>query len=81
MTLEDETGFVNMVLWTSVMQRFGVIAKTVGFLGVSGRIQSQDGVVHIIADQLWEPDLRKDRPKSTTGENLSASKKQSRDFH
>lgn len=73
MTLEDESGFVNVVLWTSVMERFGVLAKTVGFLGISGRIQSQEGIVHIIAERLWEPEI---------GSNDSTqTKQQSRDFH
>jgi hypothetical protein len=28
MTLEDETGFVNVVIWESVFQRYSVLAKT-----------------------------------------------------
>jgi len=57
MTLEDETGFVNLVIWKDVFARHEVIAKTSAFLGVTGKIQSQDGVVHLIADELWVPDL------------------------
>ena len=30
MTLEDETGFVNVVVWESVFQRYSVLAKTWG---------------------------------------------------
>jgi error-prone DNA polymerase len=36
MTLEDETGFVNVVVWESIFQRYSVLAKTVGFLGITG---------------------------------------------
>jgi error-prone DNA polymerase len=57
MTLEDETGFVNVVVWESVFQRYPVLAKTVGFLGVSGKLQAEDGVVHLVAEALWEPRL------------------------
>jgi len=57
MTLEDETGFVNLVVWRAVFERFTVLAKTVSFLGVTGRLQVQDGVTHLIADELWRPDL------------------------
>ena len=57
MTLEDETGFVNVVLWDSVFKRYPVLVKTVSFLGVTGRLQVEDGVVHLIAEQLWEPTL------------------------
>jgi error-prone DNA polymerase len=58
MTLEDETGFVNLVVWKRVFDQHSVIAKTAQFLGVSGRIQSQDSVVHLVADTLWRPEVR-----------------------
>ncbi len=57
MTLEDETGFVNVVLWESVFKRYSVLAKTANFLGVTGRLQVEDSVVHLVAEQLWEPAL------------------------
>jgi error-prone DNA polymerase len=55
MTLEDETGFVNVVIWESVFQRYSVLAKTVSFLGITGKLQVEDDIVHLIADKLWEP--------------------------
>jgi error-prone DNA polymerase len=70
MTLEDETGFVNVVIWKNVFQKHMVIAKTASFLGVSGKIQSDSGVVHLVAESLWDPATR-DRPR----------KRRSRDFH
>ncbi|MFV8754276.1 error-prone DNA polymerase [Nannocystaceae bacterium ST9] len=69
-TLEDETGFVNLVIWAQIFERFSVLARTAMLLGVTGRIQRADGVVHLIADELWEPDLELD----TEGTH-------SRDFH
>jgi error-prone DNA polymerase len=53
MTLEDETGFVNLVVWPDIYERYAVVARTTSFLGVTGRIQSADGVTHLIAEQLW----------------------------
>lgn len=47
MTLEDETGFVNVVVWESIFQRYSVLAKTVGFLGITGTLQVEHGVVHL----------------------------------
>ena len=70
MTLEDETGFVNVVIWKRVFDRHAVLAKTASFLGVTGRLQVTDGVVHIVADTLWDPRL--DTTPATAG---------SRDFH
>ena len=55
MTLEDESGFVNLVIWESVFRRYAVLAKMVNFLGISGTIQAEDGVVHLVAEELWEP--------------------------
>ena len=57
-TLEDETGTVNLVVWKQVFDDHAVLAKTAVLLGVTGRVQAQDGVVHLIADTLWDPDLR-----------------------
>ena len=57
MTMEDETGFVNLVVWESVWDEFRVLAKTAGFLGVSGRVQAKDGVVHLVAETLWLPEV------------------------
>ena len=54
---EDETGFVNLVIWKQVFERHAVLAKTAVVLGVDGRIQRAEGVTHLIADALWEPAL------------------------
>ncbi len=70
MTLEDETGFVNVVLWRQVFDRYRVLAKTEPFLGISGRLQAEQGVVHLVARHLWVPEVRY-RP----------ARARSRDFH
>ena len=57
MTLEDETGFVNVVIWSRVFEQHALIIKTTNFLGVTGRLQIQDGVVHVVADSFWTPSL------------------------
>jgi error-prone DNA polymerase len=69
-TLEDETGFVNVVLWKQVFDRHAAIAKTAALLGVNGEIQKSDGVVHLIAKSLWVPDIV-----------LAEATHRSRDFH
>jgi error-prone DNA polymerase len=70
MTLEDETGFVNLVLWDRVFQAFPVLARTAHWLGVTGKIDSQKDVVHVIVDELWVP------------KGVSANEHgKSRDFH
>ena len=57
MTLEDETGLVNVVLWKRVFDRYAVLARTASFLGVSGALQCEYGVVHIVAEALWTPEI------------------------
>ena len=64
MTLEDETGFVNLVVWERVFQAYATVARTASFLGVSGRLQAQEGVVHLVVEKLWEPQVnRPPRPQ------------------
>ena len=55
MTLEDEAGFVNVVIWKNVFRRYTVLAKTASFIGVTGRLQVASGVTHLVADSLWTP--------------------------
>jgi len=57
MTLEDETGFVNVVIWQKVFEKHDILIKTTSFIGVTGRLQSEHGVVHIVADTFWVPSL------------------------
>jgi error-prone DNA polymerase len=57
MTLEDETGFVNALAWNDIWERFRVLARTLSLMGVSGKVQTADGVSHIIIDTIWEPRL------------------------
>lgn len=55
MTLEDETGFVNVVVWERVFERYSTLARTALLLGVTGRVQAQHDVVHIVTEALWAP--------------------------
>ena len=57
MTLEDETGFVNVVVWKRVFDQHAVRVQTASFLGVTGKLQSESGVVHVIAEALWTPSI------------------------
>ena len=70
MTLEDETGFVNLVVWSKVFERFRSTILSASFLGVSGTIQSQHDVVHIIAARFWAMELSAEPPaESAAGRN------------
>jgi error-prone DNA polymerase len=55
LTLEDESGFVNVVVWQRVFKAHALRIKTSNFLGVSGKLQNEDGVVHVVAESFWDP--------------------------
>ena len=69
MTLEDETGLVNLVIFPKITARYPVLVRTQSFLGISGRIQNQEGVTHLIADHLWTPKLP-NRPAKTSSRDF-----------
>jgi error-prone DNA polymerase len=51
-TIEDESGIANLVVWKRVMDRFRPIVMGARILSVRGRVQSADNVTHIVAEQL-----------------------------
>jgi error-prone DNA polymerase len=59
MTLEDETGFVNVVVWQNVFKRHMVLVKTASFVGVTGKLQVSSNVTHLIAESFWTPRLQR----------------------
>ena len=85
MTLEDEAGFVNLVVWTTVFQRYRSLILTTSFLGVSGRIQARYDVVHIVAERFWKAELpvepNTDRPGGPLPRARQTIPLKSRDFH
>ena len=52
MTLEDETGFLNVVVWATLSQQQRATVYNASFLGVSGTVQISEGVVHVLARDL-----------------------------
>ncbi|MEM9488770.1 MAG: error-prone DNA polymerase, partial [Myxococcota bacterium] len=43
MTLEDETGFINAVLWQQVFAKHKLLVKSTAFLGITGKLQIEQG--------------------------------------
>jgi error-prone DNA polymerase len=53
MTLEDETGIANIVVWPKVMEKFRKEVMGARLVMVEGRIQSsKEKVVHLVAERL-----------------------------
>ncbi|MFZ4070848.1 MAG: error-prone DNA polymerase [Caulobacterales bacterium] len=52
MTLEDETGAANVIVWPAAFARHRRIVLTGRLLEVQGRLQKQGKVIHLIAERL-----------------------------
>ncbi|HYI29036.1 MAG TPA: error-prone DNA polymerase, partial [Bradyrhizobium sp.] len=53
-TIEDETGVANLVIWPSLYERQRRIVLAAGMIAVQGRIQREGEVVHLVAKQLTD---------------------------
>ena len=53
-TIEDETGVANLVIWPSLYERQRRIILVAGMMGVQGRVQREGEVVHLVAHQLTD---------------------------
>jgi error-prone DNA polymerase len=51
-TLEDETGVINLIVWSSVSQRYRNPFLGAHLLEVGGKLQHEKGVTHVIAEDL-----------------------------
>jgi error-prone DNA polymerase len=51
-TLEDETGYVNLIVWRRLAERQRQILLGSRLLGVWGQVQRQGDVLHVVAIRL-----------------------------
>jgi error-prone DNA polymerase len=51
-TIEDETGIANLVIWPSLFEKQRRIILSAGMIAVHGRIQREGEVVHLVAQHL-----------------------------
>jgi len=58
-TLEDETGIANVIVWPNIFERFRRTVIGAKLLAVTGKLQREGDVIHLVADQLvdWTPSL------------------------
>jgi error-prone DNA polymerase len=52
LTLEDETGIANVVLWPNVFEAFRPVVMGARLMLVRGKVQRADGVVHLLGEEL-----------------------------
>jgi len=52
MTLEDETGVANLVVWTRVLERFRRVVMGARLVVAAGKLQREGEVIHLVAERL-----------------------------
>ncbi len=53
-TLEDETGVVNLVIWPDLMEKRRKVIMGARLMEVRGRVEYDDEVIHVIAQHLTD---------------------------
>ncbi|MDE8345370.1 MAG: OB-fold nucleic acid binding domain-containing protein [Acidocella sp.] len=53
-TIEDETGIANLVIWPDLYDKQRRIILSAGMISVYGRIQREGDVVHLVAHRLTD---------------------------
>ena len=70
LSLEDETGIINVIVWPKLVERFRQAVLGSRILRVRGTLQNSDGTCHVIAQTLIDESAR-----------LAEITHESRDFH
>ena len=93
MTIEDETGVANLVVWPDVFERFRPVAMGARMVLARGKVQTAEGVTHLVVETLedWTPMLGDLTPDAAPGSGHAPARGRhprdvrvlpgSRDFH
>ncbi|HEY0441723.1 MAG TPA: error-prone DNA polymerase [Xanthobacteraceae bacterium] len=52
MTIEDESGIANIIVWPKVFERFRMVVMGARYVAATGRMQEEKGVIHVVAERL-----------------------------
>jgi len=53
-TMEDETGQINLIIWKKIAEEFRSALLNARLLGIAGELQIEGKVIHVIAHQLFD---------------------------
>ena len=88
LTLEDETGVANAVVWKDCFDTHRRTVMSASFLVVHGKLQAADGVIHVVAERFTDLSTElawikedPDAPAPTVRMRTSGRLQRSRDFH
>lgn len=51
-TLEDETGIANLVVWSKLFEKHRRVVLGASMMGVRGQVQREGDVIHVVAERL-----------------------------
>ena len=52
MTIEDETGVANTVVWPNALEKFRKVVMAARLIVVTGRIQRHEDIIHVVSQRL-----------------------------
>jgi error-prone DNA polymerase len=87
LTLEDETGIANIVVWKDAFDANRRLVMSSSFLVVHGQVQSESGVIHVVARRFTDLSHRlsdmkaEDGPAPRIHNRVTGRLIRSRDFH
>ena len=67
-TLEDETGIANLIVWPAILERFRRAALGATLLYCRGRLQREESVIHLVAEDLRDMTARLGSLRERTGD-------------
>jgi error-prone DNA polymerase len=75
MTIEDETGIANVVIWPKLTERYRKEVMGSRLILIEGRIQrSPEGVVHLVAERIYDRSIELRRLSETSTPKLPLSR-------
>ncbi len=52
MSLEDESGVLNLIIWPKVLERYRDAVLGSNLMVVKGRLQNEQGGIHVVAEKV-----------------------------
>ena len=77
-TLEDETGISNIIVWRKMYERFRRAVIAGRALKVTGRVQRESGVTHVIAEKIEDISEMLEIPEGTAMSHVHRAKSELR---
>ncbi len=53
-TIEDETGIANLIIWPSVFERQRRLVLTASMIACHGTVQKESGVIHVVTERFTD---------------------------